>query len=651
MASPPPYSKYLSVAVTFLLAVVTIFAIFIFSAAAPESRAADPSIVKRGDIYVNAPAQDIVLDSDAFANAFELQTTQPSVFKYESNWNGCANALTMSLPSSPTPSSPRTFTNPFSVKWKNVGFDKQGERIDILMKCNTLKAYYFQRRGDYLSPLKTHVLLTKDSTITFQPWWNWYVSMDVSFYIYKTGTNTPASGNFVMGVVDVDMPAYKTDGSGGTDYSHEFAEHFELISGYNTPYYITQNNFLNISSDGKKIMPTKSDTATYDSGFIISLNTSGARFKWAGCHTAGTEILKMLSPHNIVATAGSGGNITNNGTTVVGWKGEPIYTATASSNYRISSITVDGQAVSIPPNSKTYSYKFAPVVSDHTIDVRFSPIKVNLTYDKNLPSATGTTPSVSNANAGTHIEISENGFFAESYKFLGWNTKSDGSGTAYSAGSEYILGESDAVLYAQWVPIEFKITWIDTITGESFHVDSVSYGGTCKLPELPEHEGFSPLLPDFGTDNEILSNITEDKTFSIEYKKNTYNVSIEYINKGSRREISSPMNFATSYGDSFSINTHLSNEYIFLPELIEIYDSDTHIRIDNNLVYDDGILHCTNMPSRNLLIVLVYDTWIQMPATGSEQLPLLLTIGFIASTASLALIVRRTASPRAVRSK
>ena len=45
------------------------------------------------------------------------------------------------------------------------------------------------------------------------------------------------------------------------------------------------------------------------------------------------------------------------------------------------------------------------------------------------------------------------------YTFAGWNTETDGSGTAYAPG-ETITLRSDLTLYAQWSPIQYTITYI-----------------------------------------------------------------------------------------------------------------------------------------------------------------------------------------------
>lgn len=55
------------------------------------------------------------------------------------------------------------------------------------------------------------------------------------------------------------------------------------------------------------------------------------------------------------------------------------------------------------------------------------------------------------------VTLKDNVFTRTGYKFAGWNTKADGSGTAYGncASFDGILGET--VLYAQWTPISYTV--------------------------------------------------------------------------------------------------------------------------------------------------------------------------------------------------
>ncbi|MBR4844924.1 MAG: InlB B-repeat-containing protein [Bacteroidaceae bacterium] len=78
------------------------------------------------------------------------------------------------------------------------------------------------------------------------------------------------------------------------------------------------------------------------------------------------------------------------------------------------------------------------------------------------------TPTLSfNSNGGTgtmesytgfgKFTVPELGFSRSGYRFLGWNTKPDGSGTTYTSGQVVDLS-SDITLYAQWIQ-QFKVSW------------------------------------------------------------------------------------------------------------------------------------------------------------------------------------------------
>ena len=51
---------------------------------------------------------------------------------------------------------------------------------------------------------------------------------------------------------------------------------------------------------------------------------------------------------------------------------------------------------------------------------------------------------------GDTATVLESEFTADGAQFIGWNTKADGSGTAYQPGDTVQIKDSDVVLYAQW---------------------------------------------------------------------------------------------------------------------------------------------------------------------------------------------------------
>ena len=55
-------------------------------------------------------------------------------------------------------------------------------------------------------------------------------------------------------------------------------------------------------------------------------------------------------------------------------------------------------------------------------------------------------------NNGSTVTVLDKGsIIKENCTFAGWNTKENGSGTAYAAGSQLTISE-DTTLYAQWTP-------------------------------------------------------------------------------------------------------------------------------------------------------------------------------------------------------
>ena len=66
----------------------------------------------------------------------------------------------------------------------------------------------------------------------------------------------------------------------------------------------------------------------------------------------------------------------------------------------------------------------------------------------------------------------DGGEHGEQYTFTGWNTKRDGSGTAYADGAQIRLS-GDTTLYAQWEIEKHTVTW--KFDDEVFHTSSIPY--------------------------------------------------------------------------------------------------------------------------------------------------------------------------------
>lgn len=98
--------------------------------------------------------------------------------------------------------------------------------------------------------------------------------------------------------------------------------------------------------------------------------------------------------------------------------------------------------------------------SDYMIYAKWTQATYSVKYNGNgstSGSMTNTTHTV-----GTAKKLSSNTYKRTGYKFKGWNTKADGTGTSYTDGQSVTnLSYNDGAvvnLYAQWEQIVFKIT-------------------------------------------------------------------------------------------------------------------------------------------------------------------------------------------------
>ena len=87
--------------------------------------------------------------------------------------------------------------------------------------------------------------------------------------------------------------------------------------------------------------------------------------------------------------------------------------------------------------------------ADVTLYAQWKPLdSYTVIYLKNAEDATGTTAQQS-FSEGDGVDLRENGFTRRGYRFTGWNTAADGSGTRYAPAQPYDT-QTDLSLYAQW---------------------------------------------------------------------------------------------------------------------------------------------------------------------------------------------------------
>lgn len=125
------------------------------------------------------------------------------------------------------------------------------------------------------------------------------------------------------------------------------------------------------------------------------------------------------------------------------------------------------------------------------------------------------------------VQAADNQFTRSGYSFSGWNTKADGSGTAYKSGDSVPLDDETVTLYAQWTenstpvipdtpvtPTEEHTITFHPNNGQSTFTQVVPDGGQAVQPENPSNSGFT--FDGWYTD----SSLTKAYDFTLPVKSN-----------------------------------------------------------------------------------------------------------------------------------
>ena len=126
--------------------------------------------------------------------------------------------------------------------------------------------------------------------------------------------------------------------------------------------------------------------------------------------------------------------------------------------------------------------------SDFTLSVTPTLAAATYAVTYNANGGSGTTASQTKTY-GQAFTTRANGFSRTGYTFQGWNTKADGSGTAYAAGGIYTANAA-ATLYAQWEAEQGVSAWVNP-SGTVKQVDKAyaNVGGVIKELEAYANVG------------------------------------------------------------------------------------------------------------------------------------------------------------------
>ena len=140
--------------------------------------------------------------------------------------------------------------------------------------------------------------------------------------------------------------------------------------------------------------------------------------------------------------------------------------------------------------------------SNGSFDNRIGASKIEIQFDAN--GGEGTMPEMTNLDPNTSFTLDSNSLTRTDYRFNGWNTKADGTGTSYADGETISLNKGGIVrLYAQWVQTVATLN-----TGGSFNAklkklagdaSATSYTADTNIKKIVEA---SSLPAGFDTEND-----------------------------------------------------------------------------------------------------------------------------------------------------
>ncbi|MEK4231363.1 InlB B-repeat-containing protein [Solibacillus sp. FSL H8-0538] len=143
------------------------------------------------------------------------------------------------------------------------------------------------------------------------------------------------------------------------------------------------------------------------------------------------------------------------------------------------------------------AYVFStPVTSHLSLYAKWTAIPSAPTYTVKYNgngSVIGTVPTDSGAYAkDASVTVAGNSGDLEKvgYTFTGWNTKADGTGTAYLPNTTLTMGEENIILYAQWAINKYDVTF-ETNGGSTVSTVTVDYNKVLTAPTAPTKTGFT----------------------------------------------------------------------------------------------------------------------------------------------------------------
>jgi uncharacterized repeat protein (TIGR02543 family) len=133
------------------------------------------------------------------------------------------------------------------------------------------------------------------------------------------------------------------------------------------------------------------------------------------------------------------------------------------------------------------------------------------------------------------------------YKFAGWNTSENGSGTTYAPSDIFAMGGSDMILYAKWTAMSAYEVWAES--------KGFGSGDNIAFNSDADGDGLANGLAWLLDGNQPMAN-TSSSPHQIEQDNGNISVSFKMLNSANRGSASLIMQYSTDLGAQDPWSSH-----------------------------------------------------------------------------------------------
>lgn len=177
------------------------------------------------------------------------------------------------------------------------------------------------------------------------------------------------------------------------------------------------------------------------------------------------------------------GNITN---IVFTCTSNDYATVLKNSTVSTGSLSVSSSTVTWTGSSSSFTIKNTAQTRVSKIVITTAASTYTVTYDKNGATSGSVPTDNTNYKNGATVTVKNNsGSLAKTgYTFAGWNTKADGTGTTYTAGTGTFTISANTTLYAKWTANTYTVKWM--VNGTLEHENSAIHNSSVTAPDVDE---------------------------------------------------------------------------------------------------------------------------------------------------------------------